>query len=643
MDVLLATLERIGRPRGRRRLVGLAVVAASLFAFAWLRAPGAARCEDGVAAMDGVWNEQRRNDLRAAILGVDVVWAPTAANQIEAAMDAFAARWRSSHADLCAAKDDADFDAGMTCLRDDLRRAGAFVEVLLAADPRAVERAVENAAALPDPHRCAVRPDWQAASDGRAEEIRDAIATAEALLRAGRYDAAYDAALRAETLAVRSGDPGLRADALVLLGKTRSERGDWTGAETTLEEAFWLASEHGHDAAAGEAALMLVVATSESSSRYEDAKRWAEHCAIDLRAHRRRADGVGPPLRRTRQPGISARRLLCGRRALARERASVRGGGRARRFTVVDGARQSRRHARDARRVRGGRGVQRRALAIRERTLGKDHPDVAQALHTLAACVAGAGRASEALPLQRRAVQLWERSLGDDHRSSRWRSTTSARCRNSSATTRRRCAPTSARSRSARPDSAAIIPTSACRCSTSALHTSRSGATPMPARRSSVRSQACDSALGDGHDHVAYAEMAYGSQLRRDGELEEARDLLRQATAVFDATPGNPQAPHRAGGARRHAPSSSARRARRSRCSRQLWRARLTARSVRCSARRHASISPARCGTARRIAIARESYVSEAQHELANAELHGRHDAERRALLVELDAWQREH
>lgn len=642
MHVLLATLERIGRPRVRRRLVGLAVVGASLFAVAWLRAPGVARCEDGVAAMDGVWDEQRRNDLRAAILGVDVVWAPTAANQVEAAMDAFAARWRSSHADLCAAKGDADFDAGMTCLRDHLRRANAFVEVLLAADSHALERAVENAAALPDPHRCAVRPDRQAASDGRAEAIRDAIATAEALLHAGRYDAAYDAALRAETLASRSGDPALRADALVLLGKTRSERGDWTGAETTLEEAYWLASEHGHDAAAAEAALMLVVATSESSSRYEDAKRWAEHA----RSIYGRIDAEPTALGRLHAAlgGLEYRRGDYPA-AVEHARESVR------LFEAEVGPDDPRLST--ALGNLGGmlamRGefaeaevVQRRALEIRERALGKEHPEVAQALHTLAACVAGAGRAKEALPLQRRAVQLWERSLGDDHplvaMGLNNLGTLSEQLGDDETAMRsheRALEIREARLGSDHPD----VGVSLLNVGVAYQQVGRND----DARAALERALSIlRSALGDAHDHVAYAEMAYGSQLRRDGELERARDLLRHATSVFEATPGNPQAPiaqAELGGTLVELGQTSE--------AIPLLEAALAGAA-------HGAFGPLQRTTAR-FDLARalwnrapdreraRTLVGEAQHDLANAELHGRQDEQRRRMLVELDAWQREH
>ena len=56
-----------------------------------------------------------------------------------------------------------------------------------------------------------------------------------------------------------------------------------------------------------------------------------------------------------------------------------------------------------------------RALAIRERALGPDHPDVAQALNNLAGLYENQGRYAEAEPLYKRALAIRERVLGPDH------------------------------------------------------------------------------------------------------------------------------------------------------------------------------------------------------------------------------------
>jgi CHAT domain-containing protein/Flp pilus assembly protein TadD len=56
-----------------------------------------------------------------------------------------------------------------------------------------------------------------------------------------------------------------------------------------------------------------------------------------------------------------------------------------------------------------------RALAIREKALGPDHPDVAQSLNNLAELYGAQGRYADAEPLYKRALAIWEKALGPDH------------------------------------------------------------------------------------------------------------------------------------------------------------------------------------------------------------------------------------
>jgi class 3 adenylate cyclase/Tfp pilus assembly protein PilF len=57
----------------------------------------------------------------------------------------------------------------------------------------------------------------------------------------------------------------------------------------------------------------------------------------------------------------------------------------------------------------------RRALALRERVLGPDHPDLATSLDNLAQLYGATGRPAEAEPLYQRALAVRERALGPDH------------------------------------------------------------------------------------------------------------------------------------------------------------------------------------------------------------------------------------
>ena len=56
-----------------------------------------------------------------------------------------------------------------------------------------------------------------------------------------------------------------------------------------------------------------------------------------------------------------------------------------------------------------------RSLAIREKALGPDHPDVATALNSLAALYSNQGRTADAEPLYKRSLAISEKALGPDH------------------------------------------------------------------------------------------------------------------------------------------------------------------------------------------------------------------------------------
>jgi tetratricopeptide (TPR) repeat protein len=55
------------------------------------------------------------------------------------------------------------------------------------------------------------------------------------------------------------------------------------------------------------------------------------------------------------------------------------------------------------------------ALALRQKLLGDDHPDVAQSLNNLAGLYDSQGKYNEAEPLYQQALNIFEQRLGVDH------------------------------------------------------------------------------------------------------------------------------------------------------------------------------------------------------------------------------------
>jgi len=56
-----------------------------------------------------------------------------------------------------------------------------------------------------------------------------------------------------------------------------------------------------------------------------------------------------------------------------------------------------------------------RALAIREKALGPDHPDTAQSLNNLGGVLGAMGEYKDALPYVKQALSIWEKQLGPQH------------------------------------------------------------------------------------------------------------------------------------------------------------------------------------------------------------------------------------
>ena len=56
-----------------------------------------------------------------------------------------------------------------------------------------------------------------------------------------------------------------------------------------------------------------------------------------------------------------------------------------------------------------------RVLLIREKVLGKEHPDVAQSLNNLALLYRTQGNYQKAEPLYQRSLLIWEKVLGKEH------------------------------------------------------------------------------------------------------------------------------------------------------------------------------------------------------------------------------------
>ena len=244
-----------------------------------------------------------------------------------------------------------------------------------------VENAVTAANSLGSLDRCAdvpllravVKPAEDAATRERVAAVRLKLADLKARFDAGKFRSNMSemSALIRQTREI--GYKPLTAEALLLQGHAEMRAGNAQSAEDVFAEAFWMADASRHDEVRAEAAALLVFVLGYQQGRFTDAQRWA-----------RTAEAV---LQR-----ISGHELLqawllndigCMYDTQGDHEAAVR--------AMTDG------------------------LAMKERALGHDHPDVGGSEGNLGVLLQGLGRNQEALAHMDRSIALLEKGLGPGH------------------------------------------------------------------------------------------------------------------------------------------------------------------------------------------------------------------------------------
>jgi tetratricopeptide (TPR) repeat protein len=201
-------------------------------------------------------------------------------------LDGFAADWARTHAAVCrrtrveGTQSEDLLDERMRCLARRKQELRPLVDALATVERGSLYATAAGVQALGDPRACG-EADVPAAPPPRDPEARrrfDAVlpllAGARTMLSLKRYQAASDLARAVEQEAAAIGQRALVAEALAARGVVESEARD-RAAETTLHEAFRLATELGHDAVVAEVAGAFAT-REERTQHYVEAMRWIE-------------------------------------------------------------------------------------------------------------------------------------------------------------------------------------------------------------------------------------------------------------------------------------------------------------------------------------------------------------------------------
>ncbi len=392
MDALLEALER-GRARARHRWLALGLVgvlAASAGAFGLRqhqRLEREAQCVAAGAAIDEVWNDARRDEVRVHLLATEASFAGTTAHKVMPWIDQQASGWRDAQTEACRNNivesiwDDELLDRSRWCLTHRRDELNSLVTALLDVDRTSIRHAIPAVFGLDRVSECIDASTLRRLPPPPAVELRDSslelqreLLHAAAALGQEKQQASIPTIERLRERARSSGWPPLLAMALSLESRLLARLGRYDDAERIGVSAYIEAGRAQDWHTAAVVAEELVVLVGFRQARITEGLQWAHHGEMA-------ASLAGDP------NGLrEASRLIA--TGIADRR--------------VDRTEQTRQDIE-------------RGLAIRRRVLGDDHPETARAYNALGMTLARVGRWTEAQEHYIRSHELIVQVYGEDH------------------------------------------------------------------------------------------------------------------------------------------------------------------------------------------------------------------------------------
>jgi tetratricopeptide (TPR) repeat protein len=392
-------LDALGRDpsvaRRRWLLAGGVLVAAGGLAFGVQRAADSKRafCAAGPDRIAAAWElpgnrseAPRRAAVRLAFAATGKPYAPDAIRSVFEILDDYARKWIGVYKDACEAthvrgdQSEDVLDLRMGCLNDRLSGMRALADVFSGATGEVVEHAVDAAHALTPIDGCSdvkqlksLIPPPDPTVKARVEGLRRELGQIKAVDDAGRYAAALEQLKPVVDEARTLGYRPLEAEALLRMGRATGELGENVGAEGIFEQALHASVASHHDDLLAEISAWLVWVVG-FQGRFSDADRWRRFAEAAIE-------------RSSVQESIAYSWLL--------NNVGV--------IYHLQG------------RVPESLEYQRRALAIKEKVLGPDDPDVAVTLGNMALTLNSLNRSAEGLSTVDRAMRILKRALGESH------------------------------------------------------------------------------------------------------------------------------------------------------------------------------------------------------------------------------------
>ncbi len=352
-------------------------------------------CSAGPTHLMGIWElpgetpgpSLRPSAIRRAFLHTGKSYANDAFAAVNRILTGYAQRWVRQYREACEAtqtrgEQSADvLDLRMTCLQERLGGLRALTDVFSEANGAVVENAVNAANNLGALARCedvqflrsVLRPPEDPATRAQVAELNRQLAQLKALFDAGRWHdgLAQGPALVAATKKV--GYQPLIAETLAVMGTLYLKANDAHAAEVALTDSYLAADASKHDEVRAQDATNLVWVVGYLQGRFDEAERWAKNAEAVLQRL-----GGHEQLRAWLLNNLGG---IC----------EMRG----------DGA--------------GALKAHEEALALKEKALGREHPDVGASEGNLAVALQALGRSQEALEHVDRSIEILEAGLGAGH------------------------------------------------------------------------------------------------------------------------------------------------------------------------------------------------------------------------------------
>jgi tetratricopeptide (TPR) repeat protein len=433
MEALVVVLGH-GAARSRRNRIFASLGALGLCAGAvmgyqqWDEARRIDACVADGNRVEAVWNAASRASLRDGLLATGVSYAHSTVDKVMPFFEAQAEAIRSAQTQACletrvqGAWSEDLLTRATWCLDERRMQIEAVADELSGADDKSMQKAITAAAKLSAVAPCRdeqrLRQSPSPPEDRQAvEAVLRTLSTAEAREFAGKYDEALEVAKGALVEAEAIGWPALSASARWRVGTLLDSTGEYEAAETTLETAYFEAAGVGATDVMVETAADLTYTVGFKLARHEDGHRWARHAQLALATLREPEES----LRRAElNNNIAAihdvaaeyeQALQLYERALA-VREKILG---PQHPSVATSLNNLASLHKDMAAFDQAKSLFHEAVAIKEKALGPEHPSVGLSLYNLGRVHLNAGEYDEAKAILERALSIMEKSLGKDH------------------------------------------------------------------------------------------------------------------------------------------------------------------------------------------------------------------------------------